>query len=135
MKDYEYDIHLPSEQKKILLKLVSLSEQHKILSFEYAIHKPNEPPYTLSFFISDEDFTLYEDPIPGFEVLEFVQQTSSEGSLHTIFLKPKLFKWVKYENKNGIMKWIERNSNLFRDVVVTISFILSVLLTIKDLLQ
>ena len=79
MADYEYNIHLPSEQKKFLMKLVNLSKQHNILSIPLAIHKPNEPPYPLAFLIDgeSENITLHEDPISGFEILGFV--TEIEG--------------------------------------------------------
>ena len=84
MPNYEYDIPFPKQQKELLLGLVKQARKCNVLSMMYFIHKPNDPPFSLSFVVNAEnsvDISLFEDPIPGFEVLGLVKVTNE----HTIF--------------------------------------------------
>ena len=131
--EYQYDLPLPDKQKELLLKLVKEAKQQGVLSAWYGIHKPDDPPYYLHFVLGNEKIKVefLEDPTPGFEVLGLIKQTDE----HTIFLTPKVFKWAKYERKNCLLKWAERNPNIIRDVFLAISFLLSFALLILEVLQ
>jgi len=125
---------LPKEQKLLLLDIVRMSKKSNVLSVTYFVHKPNNPPYSLSFAFNSTnniDIDLPEDPIPGFEVLGLVKITDQ----HSIFLTPKVFKWVNYENKNRFAKWWERNMSNTKDIILAISFVLSLALTILQIYQ
>ena len=63
-----------------------MSEARKcsVLSMNYYVHKPNEPPYVLAFDFDAKnsiEIELPEDPVPGFEVLGLVKITGE----HNIF--------------------------------------------------
>jgi hypothetical protein len=133
MTIYEYDLPLPHKQKELLMRLAKESEQRDLLSVEYVIQKHNKPPYNLSFIIREEEIKvdLFEDPVPGFEVLGLVKRTDE----HTLFLTPKLFKWADYEQKNQFMKWVARNPNLARDALLAISILLSITLILLRFFQ
>lgn len=133
MTEYQYDLPLPDKQKELLLQLAKTSRQLSILSAEYTIHKHNKPPFKLSLTLGDETIKaeLLEDPVPGLEVLGLIKRTDE----HTIFLMPKLFKWADYENKNPFMRWVERNPNIARDVLLAISILLSLVLLILRFVQ
>lgn len=133
MAEYQYDIPLPKMQRELLLRLARESRQRDILSVGYEIHKHNNPPYRLDLTLGEEkiesDFS--ENPVPGFEVLGLVKSTDK----HTLFLTPKLFKWAEYEQKSGFMKWVARNPNLARDVLLAVSILLSLAILLLRLFQ
>jgi hypothetical protein len=134
MSEFEYEIPLPKEQKTLLLEIVKKAKKCDILSIAYFVHKPNNPPYALSFIFNTENeinVNLPEDPVPGFEVLGLAKITDK----HSIFLTPKIFKWADYESKNKLTKWWARNLSNTKDIVLAISFVLSLALTILQIYQ
>jgi len=76
--------------------------------------------------ILGNEVKLQENPLPGFEVLGLIKKIDE----HSLFLTPKLFMWTEYEQKNQFMKWIDRNPNLARDVLLALSILLSLVLLI-----
>lgn len=133
MTEFQYDIPLPGNQRELLLNLARISKQNDILSATYTIQKHGEPPYQLVFKMGKEKFEaeFQEDPIPGFEVLGLTKKINEQ----TIFLTPKFFKWVDYQKKSQFMKWVERNPNIARDVLLAISILLSVILILLRIFQ
>jgi hypothetical protein len=132
--EFEYDIHLPKEQKTLLLEIVKKAKKCDVLSVAYFVHKPNNPPYYLSFVFNSKNEIneeLPEDPVPGFEVLRLVKITDT----HSIFLTPKIFAWADYQNKNRLMRWWARNLSNTKDIILAIAFILSLVLTILQIYQ
>jgi hypothetical protein len=128
MTDFQFNLPLPQKQKELLLRLASETRQRNVLSVEYTIRKHDTPPYNLTFTVGGEEIKadFMEDPVPGFEVLGLVKKTDE----HTLFLTPNLFEWAEYEQKSGFMKWIARNPNLARDLLLAISILLSLTLLI-----
>jgi hypothetical protein len=134
MSNFEFDIYLPQEQKILLLEIVKKAKKCNGLSVAYYIHKPNNPPYYLSLVFNSENEIskeLPEDPVPGFEVLGLVKITDE----HNIFLTPKLFAWADYQSKNRFMRWWARNLSNTKDIILAISFTLSLILTILQIYQ
>jgi hypothetical protein len=134
MSEFEYDIHLPKEQKTLLLEIVKKAKKCDVLSVAYFFHKPNNPPYHLLFSFSSADeinIALLENPVPGFEVLGLVKVTDNDN----IFLTPKLFIWADYQNKNRFMRWWARNLSNTKDIILAIAFILSIVLTVLQIYQ
>ena len=134
MSRFEFDIPIPKEQKELLLRLVCEARKCSVLSVGYFVHKPDEPPYYLDFVFSAEnsiEITLPEDPVPGFEVLGFVKITGE----HSIFFTLKVFSWADYEKKNQFLKWWIRHSNVLKDIMLITAFLLSLALTILQILE
>jgi hypothetical protein len=133
MNTFQINLPLPQKQKELLLQLASESRQRNVLSVGYHIEKHEKPPYDLTFTVGAEEIQaeLMEDPIPGFEVLGLVKKTDE----HTLFLTPNLYEWADYEHKSGFMKWVYRNPNIARDVLLAISVLLSLTLLILKITQ
>ena len=133
MTEFQYDIPLPIIQKELLLNLARLSRQNDILSVSYTINKHDKPPYKLVFHLGKEriESKVEEDPVPGFEVLGLIKKIDAQ----TIFLAPKLFRWAEYQQKNRVMKWVARNPNIARDVLLAISILLSIIIIILRFFQ
>lgn len=134
MSEFEYEIPIPKEQKILLLEIVNKARKQGILSIMFFVHKPNDPPYTLSFVFnptSEITVNLSENPIPGFEALGFVKIIGD----HNIFLMPKIFKWADYERKNSFLKWLSRLPNVVKDLMLATAFILALVLTILQIYE
>lgn len=133
MTEFQYDIPLPKEQRELLLNLARISKQNDILLARYTVQKRDEPPYPIVFHMGKENIEaeFQEDPVPGFEVLGLVKKIDE----HTLFLAPKLFRWVDYEQKSRFMQWVERNPNIARDVLLAISILLSVIFILLRVFQ
>lgn len=134
MGHFEFDIPFPKEQKELFLRLVSEARKCSVLSVNYYVHRPDDPPYFLDFVFDAKnsiETNLPEDPVPGFEVLGLVRITGE----HNIFLTPKAFKWADYEKKNRFLKWWIRLPNVLKDIMLVIAFILSLVLTILQILE
>lgn len=136
MIEYKNNIFLPKEQKTLLLRIVDIARKGNVLSVQYGIHKPNDPPYYLYFYVDSEkqfEIELPENPIPGLELLGFIKIIDDNA----FFLLPEVFKWAEYERKNLFLKWLARLPNSIKDIMLGIAFTLSLILTalqIYDLL-
>lgn len=133
MTEFQYDIPLPINQRELLLNIARLSKQNDILSVGYSVHANNGPPYKIVYKMGEENIEaeFQENPIPGFEVLGLIKTIDE----HTIFLSPKLFKWAEYEQKTQFMKWVARNPNIARDVLLAISILLSLIIIFLRVFQ
>jgi hypothetical protein len=140
MDDYEFDIPLPDEHKKLLLNLVDKAKKYHVLSFYFDCRgSAGSFLYYLSFIFSadagikdSKDIELPENPILGFEILGFVKYDEEK---HTVFLTPKLFKWASYEKKNRFGKFWVKLPNIIKDLMLVIAFMLSLALTAIEILQ
>lgn len=139
MDNIEFDLPLPKKQKVLLLKLVDRAKVETILSVPYVAHSPDGLEYHLSFIFPGNtnraiDIDLPEDPIPGFEALGFIVRISG-NQMKSIFLTPKLFKWVKYEKKNMFGKFWVRLPSWIKDFMIFVAFLLSLGLTILQIFE
>ena len=125
MSDYEFDIPMPKEHAKLLLNILELAKKNNVFSVHYSFHPAQDrKSCRLQFDIGDittELQQLPEDPLPGFEVLGLVKFTEESR----VFLTPKAFKWAAYQKKSRLGKWWARLPGNVKDVMIFISFILS----------
>lgn len=139
MDNVEFDLPLPKKQKELLVKLVDRAKAENILSVPYVAHSPDGMEHHLSFIFPGNtnraiDIDMPEDPIPGFEALGFII-CNSGNQMNSIFLTPKLFKWVKYEKKNMFGKFWAKLPGRVKDFMIIIAFILSLALTTLQILE
>jgi hypothetical protein len=137
MSYYEFDLPIPLPQKELLLNFVDKAKKYSVLSAHFFLHTPNDISYTLVFAFSDGEkgeisVVLPENPVPSFEILGFVHYDEKQK---TIILTPKLFKWAEYEKKNKIGKFWMRLPEAIKGTMLVIAFILSLILTIIEILQ
>ena len=135
MSNFEFDFHLPKLHKALLLEIVKLARKHNVISINYSSWQTMNNVYSISVHFDKADnisMDLPEDPAFAFDVLEFVKYDEES---HIIVLKPKAFKWADYENKNPFIKFLVRLPSAVRDIMIFIAFVLSLALTILQILQ
>jgi hypothetical protein len=137
MSNYEFDLPIPKQHKELLLSLVDKAKKYNVLSARFFSHTSNDVSYIVDFVFSDEEkghieINFPENPLPSFEVLGFIHY---EEKQRTVIFTPQLFKWAKYEKKNTIGKFWMRLPEAIKDLMLAIAFILSLALTIIEILQ
>ena len=81
MSDFELEITMPDEYRKLLLELVNSAKKEKVISVIWVVHVTNTPIFYLSYTIGQKqinDLQFPEDPMPGFEALGFFKKLEQE---------------------------------------------------------
>jgi len=133
MSTYKYDIPMPEEYKKDLLDIVEFSKQKHSLSGKWYIS-----PREMSVYIggSQKNYPgVSGDPFLSFGALGLVEITGRTETLCEFVLKPRAFYWANYQQKTRFGKCLERFPGNVRDIAIAVAFILSVVLTIIQIVQ
>jgi hypothetical protein len=137
MSHYELDTALPKQQKELLLLLVAKARQYHVTSFHFNIID-SDGSFLRHFYIifsadtkiNDQlEVKLPENRLRAFEILGFLKY---DDIANTIYLTPVVFKWADYEKKNRLGKFFAKHP--FKDYMLALSVILSVSLTILQIL-
>ncbi len=122
---------LPESIAKTLISLVEIAERDNILTLPI-IELPGTLPGTFAIYLASPtgDTPILSDlngsPIASLHHLGLVEKFSG----NSVFLYPTAFKRAKYEKKSRIGKWFYRSFHSSRDLILGISFTLSLFLTI-----
>jgi hypothetical protein len=156
MSDFEFDFDkvMPIELKKFVFKLLEISNKHHTLSMKY-----RELPDKKGIEISDGAFIhdrVICEVIEGYygiypalsleslgliRMVRILRETTHQnaGPFHTpsdlyqediyIFITEKAFEWEKYTKKKPVHKWVIRTIDTFKDFMVIVAFVLTLVLT------
>jgi hypothetical protein len=75
---------------------------------------------------------LLENPALAFEMFGLVKYDQQK---HIFVLTPKAFKWADYEHKNRFLKIMSTLSSKTKDFMLFVAFVLSLGLTVLQILQ
>ncbi len=124
---------LPKSVAKILVALVDRAQRDETFDVLCATHSPDGLYYYVLIGDGTDDSAQFEipkgDPITSLEKLGYLE-TQENGH---VFLLSSAYHRAKYERKNRFGKWIDRTIENGRDILLGISFTLSLLLTLKEL--
>ena len=136
MSDFEFDLPITQEARRFLLDIVKMAEKRNIRSMNYSSSQERGTyTYHVQAFIDGTDSisaALSEKPTAFYETLDFI---SYDEEKHLITLKPKVFKWAKYENKNRLLRFLARLPNQVKDLMIVVAFVLSLGLTVIQIVQ
>ncbi len=135
MSEYEYDIPMPENYRQLLLKLVNQSRELSTLTASYFFTLDGSINIRMGHgeggWRTDQ---ISGDPILSFDCFGLVKIYGDQNEHFTGFtLTAKTFKWANYEKKTPIGKWFAKYN--VKDFVIGIAFVLSVGLTIVQILQ
>ncbi|MEN6571415.1 MAG: hypothetical protein ABFD24_06205 [Anaerolineaceae bacterium] len=132
MKIEELEIPMPNQYKELLLTFVRKSKEQKNLNGVYDYNLVGR-----MFVRIGEEFLEYSgihgNPFLSFQAIGLIQAIEGPGG-NFVFM-PLAFKWYEYHTKSDIGKWFIRFFDRSRDVLIAISFILSLALTILDIVR
>ncbi len=134
MESLDLSDPLPKSVTKILIALVDRAKRDQSFDVPCATHSPDGSFYYILIGDgTDADNLQFEipkgDPVTSLEKLGYLE-IQERGY---VFLLPSAFRRAKYERKNSFGKFVDRTMENGRDVLLGISFVLSLLLTIKEL--
>jgi hypothetical protein len=135
MSDFEFNFHMPEQQKKLLLDIVKLARKNNVLSIRYSASLDNQFIYHVSVYFNDADriyLNLSENPAFAYDVLGLIKYDSEK---HIFVLTPKAFNWADYENKRWVPKFLAKLPSKVKDFMIFIAFILSLALTVLQILE
>jgi len=135
MSDFEFDLPMPKQQRKLLLDIVALARKYNVLSVPYSSSLDSNNIHHISVVLGstvDIYLELSEDPAVSFEMLGLVKYYEEKG---IIVLTPKVFKWANYERKNWFLRIFSRLPSKVKDFMIFIAFVLSLALTVMQILQ
>ena len=129
---------LPDRLVEVLSALVGVAKRGQVLTVNCEEQPSDEAYGAWDLFISDPSATetipvrgLRESAIKILCRLQLVDRLSDSE----VFLLPAAFQRARYERKNRLSKWFLRTFPSVRDIFVGISFTLSVLLTIVQIVD
>jgi len=131
MKIEELEIPMPDEYKELLLSIVLESKKQKTLQGIYICLDQG-----LSF-VGIGNSRVMNDSIQGNPFLSYsaLGMIQTQGARDNVFvLMPFAFKWYDYQKKKGITKFLLKVMDKARDIIIAISFVLSMALTIVSIL-
>ena len=120
MSDYEYDIPMPGNYRQLLLKLVEQSQKRKTLTARGFIVCDLQWQFSMGNEIWTVD-NIQGNPIMSFDCFGLISLYYQEQ----FTLTPNAFKWAAYQKKSRLEKWWARLPGNVKDVMIIISFILS----------
>ncbi len=137
MSTYKYDIPMPEDYKKLLIEIVEKSKQNRSLTCSWVKLASGSIRWIGEVGGVEEKFTenIQGDPFESFGVLGMMEIRENESRSKTFVLKPNAFEWANYQKKKRFGKWLERLPGNIRDIVIAVAFILSVALTIIQIVQ
>jgi hypothetical protein len=133
MTSLELSDPLPKPIAEVLVELVKRARRDQTLDVLCFIHTPDDVRYYISIGDDEGDEVAMEipkgDPVTSLEKLGYLVR---QDQAH-VFLLPTAFRRADYERKNRLSKWLARTIDNGRDVLLAISFVLSLLLMLKEL--
>lgn len=131
-------MELPSPLARLLLALVDVAERNEVYSLFCTSCQSVEESGAWDLMIRDD--TRQDDvvvprlrgsPIASLERLGFLERLNKNN----VFLYPAAFEQAKYERKSPFGKWLARSLHRGRDVILAISFTLTILLTVLKIAE
>jgi hypothetical protein len=137
MADFEFDIPIPDEYTQMLLDIIKEAKKHKTLTIhisQVGWNKVGGANYQIGFPGKDKMYSEQGgNPIASFAALGFLEQPADDPKIY--FLTAKAYKWAKYQQKSQLGKWFARVPGYIKDTMLFIAFILSVALTILQIIE
>jgi hypothetical protein len=130
MANYKYDIKMPDKCKSLLLRMIKSAKSKDVVEGTRIYYDNN---CHIQFGIGEDEIEI---PAGGreFSTLEHLGLVELNDET-SFFITPLAGEWADYQHKNRVTKWLARLSGETKDIILAISFILTLLLTILQILQ
>lgn len=136
MSEVIYTFPIPEDITEMLLGMVQLCQKNNVLTLRVTRQTTLEEIGPFDYTIEAGKSALYferilGEPLQALQALELLKLLPNQE----LFLTATAYEWADYQRKGGLGKYLARNTDILRDIWLVIVSILTVGLTLLQILQ
>lgn len=136
MSEAIYTFPIPEDVTEMLLGMVHLCQKNNVLTLRVTRHTTQEEIGPFDYTIEAGKSTLFfkgilGEPLQALQALELLKLLPNQE----LFLTATAYEWADYQRKGRLGRYLARNTDILRDIWLVIVSILTVGLTLLQILQ